>query len=220
MRTKIDHLVIGAETLTQGAEYVKENLGVDIPFGGHHMKMGTHNHLMQLGDNIFLEVIAIKPDIEPPDRPRWYGLDDPFIRQHIAVQPTLLTWVVNTKNIKKLLQHAAFSLGTPELISRGDISWRFGLPMDGRLIAGGMLPYAIEWHTKKHPSKNMASLNCQFQYLEIFHPHLSWLQSMLKSIGVLDQVKISGLPKNKSPFFTVCIKTPNGLKKLCSCASL
>lgn len=220
MQTRIDHFVIGAETLTQGVEYVRENLGVDIPFGGVHIKMGTHNHLMQLGNSIFLEVIAIKHDIEPPNRPRWFGLDDPFVRQQIAVQPTLLTWVINTKNINKLLQQAASLLGTPELISRGDISWYFGLPEDGRIIAGGILPYAIEWHTKKHPSKNMANLDCKFQYFEIYHPHVEWLQSMLASIGALDLVKINSLPKNNAPYMTVCIKTPSGIKKLSSCANV
>ncbi len=31
MQTKIDHLVIGAATLTQGVSYVKDHLGVDMP---------------------------------------------------------------------------------------------------------------------------------------------------------------------------------------------
>jgi len=47
MQTRIDHLVIGAADLTQGIDYVKECLGVDMPYGGEHEKMGTHNHLMQ-----------------------------------------------------------------------------------------------------------------------------------------------------------------------------
>lgn len=71
MQTRIDHLVIGAATLFQGVAYVKECLGVDIPYGGVHMTMGTHNHLMKLGDEIFLEVIAINPDIERIEHPRW-----------------------------------------------------------------------------------------------------------------------------------------------------
>ena len=70
MDTKIDHLVIGAESLIQGVEYVKSCLGVEMPFGGVHVKMGTHNHLMRLGDGIFLEIIAINPEIDPPNRPR------------------------------------------------------------------------------------------------------------------------------------------------------
>ena len=40
MQTQIDHLVIGARTLTEGVNYVKDLLGVDMPFGGVHPKMG------------------------------------------------------------------------------------------------------------------------------------------------------------------------------------
>jgi hypothetical protein len=219
MQTNIDHLVIGAATLTLGVEYVRDCLGVDIPYGGEHAKMGTHNHLMRIGEGVFLEIIAINPDIEPPNRPRWFGLDDPFVRQRLATQPTLLTWVVNTGNITKLIQQAMFSLGKSELIRRGELSWNFGLPDDGSLIAGGILPYAIEWHTKKHPAANMVDLNCRFHSLEIYHPYPKWLQSALVSIGALDLVKIIGLPQNEAPYITAAIKAPSGLKKIRSCVA-
>lgn len=97
MQTRIDHLVIGAADLIQGVQYVKECLGVDMPCGGAHEKMGTHNHLMRLGGDIFLEVIAVNPDDDPPENLRWYGLDDPYIRRQIQSQPIFLTWVVNTE---------------------------------------------------------------------------------------------------------------------------
>ena len=83
IQTQIDHLVIGARSLTEGVNYVKDLLGVDMPYGGVHPKMGTHNHLMQLGNDAFLEIIAVNHNSEPPDRPRWFGLDDGFIRQRI-----------------------------------------------------------------------------------------------------------------------------------------
>lgn len=219
MRTNIDHLVIGAATLTQGVEYVRDCLEVDMPYGGVHIKMGTHNHLMQIGECIFLEIIAINPDIEPPKRPRWFGLDDPCVRQRLATQPTLLTWVVNTGNLSKLIQQAMFSLGESKLIRRGELSWNFGLPDDGRLITGGILPYAIEWHTSKHPSADMADLNCRFHSLELYHPDPEWLQSALVSIGALNLVKIIGLPQNEAPYITASINTPSGLKKLYSRAA-
>ena len=84
MQIRTDHLVIGAKDLAQGIDFVKDQLGIDIPYGGVHKTMGTHNHLMQLGNSSFLEVIAINPDGDPVGHPRWYGLDDPFVRQQIA----------------------------------------------------------------------------------------------------------------------------------------
>ena len=214
MPTRIDHLVLGAGSLAQGLEYVRERLGVDMPFGGVHAKMGTHNHLMQLGNEIFLEIIAIDPDIEPPVRPRWFGLDDAFVRQRIEIQPALLAWVVNTQDIHRLMKQAAFSLGTAELITRGNLSWYFALPEDGRLIAGGMLPYAIEWQTDRHPSANMADRGCRLQCLEIYHPYPRWLESMLTSIGAPDLVTIKALTKNATPFMIAHIDTPSGVREL------
>jgi hypothetical protein len=219
MKTRIDHLVIGARTLSQGVAYVRDSLGVVMPYGGVHSNMGTYNHLMRIGHGVFLEVIAINPEVEPPNRPRWFGLDDPFIRRQIGIQPALLTWVVNTTTINEIIQRATFSLGKAERIHRGDLSWYFGLPEDGRLLAGGMLPYVIEWQTDKHPSANMADLGCTFHGLEIHHPCPRWLQSALASIGALNLVKVHAITTNETPYMAAHIRTPHGMKQLYSCST-
>lgn len=220
MGTRIDHLVIGASNLVQGAAYVKEQLGVDIPYGGAHDTMGTHNHLMRLGDELFLEVIALNPDREPPNRPRWYGLDDPHVRQSLYNRPALLSWVVNTENINKLLQKTRGAFGEATLISRGKLSWYFGLPDDGRLLAGGMLPYIIDWQVDSHPAKQMADAGCRFQGLDIYHPYPAWLDSILESIGAADLARIHPLPKNSQAFLEAHIETPSGPRVLRSHAGL
>lgn len=216
MKTRIDHLVVGALNLQQGVSYVKEVLGVDIPYGGMHVQMGTHNHLMQLGEDVFLEVISINPDMQPPKAPRWYGLDDPFIRRQIEKRPVFLTWVVNTKNINEFIQKANISFGVPELITRGELRWYFGVPDDGRLIAGGMLPYVIEWQTDSHPASNMADVGCRLKSLEIHHPFPSWIKSVLTSVGAYDLVKVYALPKNEAPHLIANIDTLSGKRKLYS----
>ncbi len=214
MQTRIDHLVIGANDLAQGVAYVKECLGVDMPYGGVHTKMGTHNHLMQIGDDVFLEVIAINPDMKSPGFPRWFGLDDPFVRRQINAKPALLTWVVNTENIHQLLRQSIFPFGKAQLICRGNLRWYFGLPGDGRLLAGGMLPYVIEWQSDFHPSKNMADTGCRFQHLEIYHSNPTWFQSILTSIGAENLADIHALPENSAPYLLAYIDTPYGVKAL------
>ncbi|MEH6471929.1 MAG: VOC family protein [Halopseudomonas sp.] len=214
MQTKIDHLVIAAETLSQGIAYVKQCLGVVIPYGGEHPKMGTHNHLMQLGDDTFLEVIAINPEMTAPETPRWFGLDDPFVRRQIAARPALIGWVVNSSNIDTFLNQANFSFGKSELITRGELSWNFGLPDDGRLLAGGMLPYVMEWHCDTHPANNMADLGCRFEALEIHHPQPCWLRAVLDSVDAAGLVKIVALPAGRAPYLVVHIRTPEGVKQL------
>ena len=210
MRTRIDHLVIGAANLSLGTAYVRERFGVDIPFGGSHEKMGTHNHLMSIGNDMFLEVIAIAPDMKPPESPRWFSLDDPCVRQSIKDAPRLLTWVVNTRDIESLLQAAKFSFGKATGITRGNLSWRFGLPDDGRLLAAGMIPYVIQWETDSHPSKKMADLGCRLRSLDIYHSQVPWLHTILDSIGASDLVNMHTLPENRPPFLVAYIDTPNG----------
>lgn len=216
MDTHIDHLVIGAETLQLGVEYVQAQLGVDIPFGGVHPKMGTHNHLMQLGKALFLEVIAINPDMPQPATPRWFGLDDPHVRRSLSGKPRLLAWVVNTSDIQSLSNQTGFCFGQAELISRGELSWLFGLPDDGRLLAGGMLPYLMQWHTTHHPASGMPDKACRFESLCLYHPRPEWLAMILKSIGIDAQIHIRPLPENTTPYMIACIKTPLGIRQLSS----
>lgn len=214
MKTRIDHLVVGALNLQQGVSYIKEVLGVVMPYGGVHVQMGTHNHLMQLGKDVFLEVISINPDIDRPKSPRWYGLDDPFIKRQFEKRPAFITWVVNTKNINEFIQKACISFGTPELISRGALRWHFGVPDDGRLIAGGMMPYVIEWQSDRHPASNMADVGCRLKSIEIHHPLPLWIKSVLESIDALDLVKVRALQKNEVPHLIANIETPSGERQL------
>ncbi len=74
--SKLDHLAIVAPTLEEGVAYVEKTLGVPMAAGGKHPEMGTHNRLLRLGDDIYLEVIAVDPEAPRPERPRWFGLDD------------------------------------------------------------------------------------------------------------------------------------------------
>lgn len=214
MNSAIDHLVVGAETLEQGVAFIRELFGVEIPFGGVHTTMGTHNHLMQLGGEIFLEVIAINPDGESTTQPRWYGLDDPFVRAQISQQPALLNWVVNTDNLPKLLTNASMDFGVSTQVTRGSLSWLFGLPPDGRLLAAGMLPYLIEWKTPVHPSANMADCDCRFEGIEISHPHPDWLVAQLASISADKLVSITDAGPSGTPVLTAHINTPQGIRTL------
>jgi len=46
--TELDHLTIAAHDLVQGVAYVRDALGVDMPTGGAHPRMATHNRLLRL----------------------------------------------------------------------------------------------------------------------------------------------------------------------------
>lgn len=207
----LDHIVIAATSLQQGIDHVRATLGVDIPRGGFHQTMGTHNHLMQLGNQAYLEVIAIDPDAEIPDHPRWFELDETLMRAALKDQPHLITWVMNTDAIHQLVADVDFDIGRPTPLTRDDLSWEIALTDDGRLLAGGLLPYCIQWHSSPHPSTAMADLGCILQSLTLHHNRPQWIADKLDTLGARHLVTIEPLPDTESPYLSATIQTPTGL---------
>ena len=214
--TAIDHLAIGARSVQDGVEYIRRELGVEIPAGGEHPHMGTHNHLMRLGTGMFLELIAINPQGDLPAQPRWFGLDDPAVRRSIAGQPRLLTWVANTSDLGAATSAATIDFGVISELSRGDLRWSFALPEDGRLLAGGMLPYLMKWSSDTHPSARMADLGCELLSVTLRHANSEWLSRQLTAIGAAGLVTVESLPTGSVPELTALIRTPSGEKILSS----
>jgi hypothetical protein len=206
----LDHIVIAAHSLEQGAEYLRDILGVEVPPGGKHQSMATHNLVMQLGNDAYLEVIAIDPDGEVPRHPRWFALDTPQMRAAIRAQPRLITWVINTANLQSLAANAGFDIGTPTALKRDTLSWEFALPDDGRLLAAGMLPYCIQWHSSPHPSQHMVDSGCLLQELNIHHNRPRWLNDRLDALEAGHLVQIEALPDSETSWLEATIDTPNG----------
>src|SRR5215207_5259628 len=157
--TRFDHLVIAATSLNDGVAWVRDRLGATPSSGGRHPRMGTHNHLLRLGAGRYLEVITIDPDAPPPDRPRWFALDQPAMRARLAREPRIICWVARTTEIARVAAHSPIPLGTPEPMSRGALSWLIILTPDGSLPEGGALPSLIEWPAgSPHPTERMPEL--------------------------------------------------------------
>lgn len=210
----LDHIVIAAQDLQQGVDYVRETLGVDIPGGGKHQTMATHNHLMQLGNDAYLEVIAIDNGAQAPRHPRWFGLDSARMRAAIREQPRLITWVMNTSDLQQLAAQAGFDIGIPTALSRDSLNWEIALPADGRLLGDGMLPYCIQWHSSPHPSQGMADTGCLLQKLTIHHNRPRWIDDQLDAIGAGHLVQVEALPDSATPYLSATIDTPNGIVTL------
>ena len=156
--SKIDHLVVAAQTLAEGVQYIADTLGVTMPqAGGKHPLMSTHNRLMNLGGGSYLEVIAIDPDAPDPGRPKWFDLDN------FSGPPRLLTWVAR---VDQLEAHADLGLGTVSKASRGNLEWLIAIPEDGRLHWGGAVPYLIGWGAV-HPTDSMPESGCRLEWLTI-----------------------------------------------------
>ncbi len=206
---ELDHIVIAAQNLDAGVRFIRDKLGVDIPPGGRHESMGTHNHVMRLGRGSFLEVIAIDPAASAPGRPRWFDLDDPAMQTRLREGPRLVAWVIRTTDIVAAVNAAAISLGTITPLSRDALSWRLTVPDDGHMPGGGTIPHIIEWDAGLRPWEQMADLGCSLAALTLADPDGDWLNEVLRSLGAeaLPSVKVvEGGP----PRLSAKIVTPSG----------
>ncbi len=141
--------MVAARSLDEGAAWVAERLGAQAVAGGKHATMGTHNRLLAIGAESYLEVIAIDPDALAPGRPRWFELDTPAMRERLARGPALVHWVDRTDDLEASL--AGYPPGLEILsFSRGPYRWRMALMRDGSFPAGGTLPTLIQWDGE-HP---------------------------------------------------------------------
>lgn len=207
---RLDHITVGALTLEAGVAYVKEALGIVVPPGGAHRLMGTHNHLMRLGNGLFLEVIAPDPRSSPA-RPRWFALDDAGMRSRLAVSPRLITWVVGVADLDQTLADDCAVAGEAVSVSRGALSWRIAVPADGSMPLGGAFPALIEWPSGPHPSTAMIDLGCRLEALRISHPQAALIEHKLA--GRLADPRVSFHAKGGAGL-EASIMTPHGSRTL------
>ncbi|MFT3663517.1 VOC family protein [Piscinibacter sp.] len=165
MNRPLDHLVIGAATLEQGAAWCEASFGVAPGPGGKHALMGTHNRLLALSSPDFprsyLEIIAIDPEAPAPARRRWFDLDDAALQAALARGPRLIHWVARCDDLAaECAASAAAGLDRGEILAaeratpHGLLRWRIAVRADGRRPAGGTQPTLIEWGDM-HPADHL-----------------------------------------------------------------
>ena len=162
---ELDHLIVAARALDEGAAWIEERLGVAPVPGGKHALMGTHNRLLGLGRRVYLEVIAIDPGAPAPARPRWFELDTPRMQQRLEYGPALIHWVMRTGAIEEDARSCPEPLEILSL-ARGDYRWRIGVPADGRIPCGGRCATLIQWEGNRHPADNLPDSGCRLLDLD------------------------------------------------------
>jgi len=200
---QLDHLVIAARTLEEGADFIAAKLGVEMTGGGAHPLMRTHNRLLNLWGGAYLEVIAIDPNAEPVQtpRPRLFALDDPARRLRLEAGPQLVHWVVRVNRPKQLTRWQAQypeRIPTVVALTRGGNAWDLTVPVDGTFPAWqgageGLLPSLIQWDTSRHPSETLPETGIALKSLTGFHPRAHLISEQLAWLGVshLLQVEVT-----------------------------
>ncbi|OZI59229.1 VOC family protein [Bordetella genomosp. 4] len=211
MQSFLDHIAVVAPDLASGTRFVEQALGVSLQAGGQHPRMGTHNKLLRLGDDVYLEVIAADPAAPAPQRPRWFELD----QMTPESTPRLGTWAIRTDDIVAARAACSWDTGPIESMTRGTLAWRITIPADGSLPESGVAPTLIQWDVPSHPANMLDDKGCTLQALELFHSTPERIRDALDTLNLLNsKVQVRSLPTDTSPHLVAHIRTPHGLRML------
>lgn len=169
---KLDHLAVAGESLAEAATYVEEALGVPLQPGGKHAVFGTHNRLLGLADNLYLEVIAVDPEAEPRQVPRWFDLD------RFCGAPRISNWVCSSDNLELALGRMPVDAGRSVALTRGDLRWKMAVPQSGVLPFANMFPALMQWQGP-HPASRLTQQGCALRRLVVAHPEAKALKTMV-----------------------------------------
>lgn len=213
MNTHLDHLVVAAHSLEQGAHWCEQTLGVLPGPGGRHVLFGTHNRLLKIASedfpDLYLEIIAVDPEAPPVPRRRWFGLDDVALQQRLREEgPRLIHAVVRTQQLDMQrwgLVTLGLHPGEPVHASRdtpqGPLAWQILVRDDGALLCGGALPTLIQWEGR-HPTQAMPASGLSLRALVLRGvPERARALLKLRGVDVRDE---------PGPALAAVLDTPRG----------
>ena len=177
----IDHLIYAVSDLERGMDEIEELLGVRPVIGGRHPRYGTHNALLSLGPDTYLEIIARDPSLPAPGQ----GALVDFSPNESS---RLITWVYRPNNIEAAsaaAHDAQIGLGPIETGSRERpdgslLSWRLTDPY--AMPLSGAIPFLIHWGNTPHPSGAVPS-GGRLVELAIEHPQAESIEEAMTVLG-------------------------------------
>lgn len=210
---QLDHLSIIAPSLKQGVAHVRDCLGIDMPFGRQHPDMGTHNHLLRLGDDVYLEVIAIDPAAPAPAQARWFGLDDrDAVRAAWDSGRRLRGWVARTQQMDAVLAQHGHLLDRKTQLSAGAAPpYFFAIPAGGALPLAGVAPSVIDRGQRPPPIASMPDLGARLHCFTIEHPEPDRIEAQYAALAIDKPPQVR---KANAFRYRAEIRTPGGLKIL------
>ncbi len=199
----LDHIVYAVPDLAKAVADLEQRLGVRATPGGKHTGLGTHNALLALSEEAYLEIIGPDPDQPPPAVPRPFGID-------ALTGPRLVTWLAKATDLDKQVAQArakGYDVGVPTAMHRDlpdgtRIEWRLAIPPQP--LGDGLVPVLIEWHTDRHPAKTSAQ-GCRLVELYGEHPRPETIRPILEAMGLSLDIR-----PGAAPALRATLDTPKG----------
>ena len=209
---KLDHITVIAPTLSEGVAHVRDCLGLEVPFGTRHDYMGTHNHRLQLGGSVYLEIVALDSEGIAPGRARWFGLDDQEqVRSDWADGRRLRGWVAGTEDMASLLSTHRAVFGDEVPLPPADPSFAFAIPEDGSLPLDGAAPSLIDRRGAPESLAAIPDLGARLRSFTLEHPDPTAIETLYRDLAIDHPPAIIEGPQVR---YRAEIETPSGLKEL------
>ena len=223
MTAQVDHLVIAASTLQEGAAWCERTLGITPGPGGEHPLMGTHNRHFSLATaqypRAYFEIIAINKEAACARfhlAKRWFDLDNEALQSDLKQNgPQLIHFVASTpdaatatKSLTDLAIDRGELLSASRMTANGLLSWQITVRPDGQRLMNGTLPTLIEWGDV-HPTQHMAASGVTLQSLAASQPDVAQLTAAYSAINLQGVAVVQGPAK-----LVATLATPRGLVAL------
>jgi hypothetical protein len=209
---QLDHITVIAPSLMEGVAHVRTCLDLDVPFGQRHDYMGTYNHLLQLGDAVYLEIVALDPEADGPGRPRWFGLDDQKqVRAAWDEGRRLRGWVARADGIGSILAGRKAVFGNQVALPAVNSSFDFSIPDDGSLPLDGAAPSIIDRRGKPRSMATIADRGARLRSIVLEHPDPASISALYRELKVQRAPDIIKGPKL---LYRAEIETAAGLREL------
>lgn len=204
----LDHLVYCVHDLEASTRAFADASGVAPVFGGYHQTQGTKNALVGLGDKCYLEFLAIDPDNETIEPPRWMGID-------LLAEPKLTRWAIASEGLEQeaaILEKEQTGLGE---ISGGErmtpsgklLRWQLTLPRPEPEVE--LLPFLIDWSaSEKHPADGLPE-KIKLLELSLTHPAPQRVQRLFEQLAINIVVK-----QADTIGITARLETPHGIMSI------
>jgi hypothetical protein len=209
---KLDHITVIAPTLQDGVAHVSDCLDIDVPFGTRHDYMGTHNHRLQLGHSVYLEIVALDPDGVAPDRPRWFGLDDQGkVRSDWDRGRRLRGWVASTVDVGTVISARRAIFGDVVSLPPANPGFGFSIPTNGALPLDGAAPSIIDHRGDPTAMDWIPDLGARLMSFTLEHPNSADIAALYRDLGIDRPPSVIHGPEMR---YRAQIETPAGLKEL------
>jgi len=201
----MDHIVYCVHDLDQAIEDFEVLLGVAPVFGGYHTTQGTKNALINLGNQSYLELLAIDRDNKSVNSDRWMGIDR-------LTEPQVTRWSLKSENLEsdsQIVKQYNPMMGRIEGGSRkttnGDIlKWGIAMPLANPEIE--VVPFMTDWsQSGVHPTDNLDD-NCRVMDISFSHPIPQQIEDVFKQLSIDKNVSLA-----EHAGIKIKVECPNGI---------